>query len=70
MPTSVVITGCERAEIVDQAIGAARSFHPLSEQALADIRSRSAKLAPDGKLEPFKVTHQYDGTIQNPQWLG
>jgi len=70
MPTSVVITGCERAEIVDQAITAARSFRPLGEQALADIRSRSAKVAADGRFEPFKVTHQYDGTSQNPQWLG
>jgi len=65
-----VITGCERAEIVDQAITAARSFRPLGEQALADIRSRSAKVAAEGRFEPFKVTHQYDGTFQNPQWLG
>lgn len=70
MPTSVVITGCERAEIVDQAITAARTFRPLTEQALADIRSRSAKVAAEGRFEPFKVTHQYDGTFQNPQWLG
>ena len=70
MPTSVVITGCDRAEIVDQAITAARTFRPLAEQALADIRNRSAKIAAEGRFEPFKVTHQYDGTFQNPQWLG
>ena len=70
MPTSVVITGCERMEILDQAIEAARTFRPLSEQALADIRTRSAKVAAEGRYEPFKVTHQYDGTFQNPQWLG
>ena len=70
MPTSVVITGCERMEILDQAIEAARTFRPLSEQALADIRTRSAKVAAEGRYEPFKVTHQYDGTFQNPRWLG
>ena len=70
MPTSVVITGCERMEVLAQAIEAARTFRPLSEQALADIRSRSAKVAAQGRYEPFKVTHQYDGTVQNPQWLG
>ncbi|RPH70499.1 MAG: aldo/keto reductase [Myxococcaceae bacterium] len=70
MPTSVVITGCERMEILDQAIEAARTFRPLSEQALVDIRARSAKAAAEGRYEPFKVTHQYDGTFQNPQWLG
>jgi predicted aldo/keto reductase-like oxidoreductase len=70
MPTSVVITGCERAEIVDQAISAAWTFRPLSEQALADVRGRSAKVAGEGRFEPFKVTHQYDGTFHNPGWLG
>jgi aryl-alcohol dehydrogenase-like predicted oxidoreductase len=70
MPTSVVITGCERMEILDQAIEAARAFQPLSDEALADIRRRAAPVAENGQYEPFKVTHQYDGTFQNPQWLG
>jgi aryl-alcohol dehydrogenase-like predicted oxidoreductase len=70
MPTSVVITGCERAEILDQAISAARTFRPLPEQALADIRNHTARAGAEGRYEPFKVSHQYDGTFQNPQWLG
>jgi predicted aldo/keto reductase-like oxidoreductase len=70
MPTSVVITGCERMEILDQAILTARNFRPLTEEALADIRKRTASAAADGRYEPFKVSHQYDGTVQNPQWLG
>ena len=37
---------------------------------MADIRKRAAPAAADGKYEPFKVSHQYDGTVQNPQWLG
>ena len=49
---------------------AARTFRPLSEQALADIRKRAASAAADGKYEPFKVSSQYDGTVHNPQWLG
>jgi aryl-alcohol dehydrogenase-like predicted oxidoreductase len=69
-PTSVVITGCERMEILDQAIQAARSFRPLSDQALADIRTRTATAAAEGRFEPFKVSNQYDGTAHNPQWLG
>ena len=70
MPTSVVITGCERMEILDQAIDAARTFGPLSEQALTEIRNRTAKVSAQGQYEPFKATHQYDGTFHNPQWLG
>ncbi len=70
MQTSVVITGCERMAILDQAIEAARTFRPLSEQALADIRKRTAGVAAEGRYEPFKVSNQYDGTVHNPQWLG
>jgi len=70
VPTSVVITGCERMKILDQAILAASTFQPLSPEALSDLRTRTAKAAAEGRYEPFKVTHQYDGTFQNPQWLG
>jgi aryl-alcohol dehydrogenase-like predicted oxidoreductase len=70
MQTSVVITGCERMSILDQAIEAARTFRPLSEQALADIRKRTAGASAEGRYEPFKVSTQYDGTVHNPQWLG
>jgi predicted aldo/keto reductase-like oxidoreductase len=70
MPTSVVITGCERMEILDQALLAASTFRPLSPKALTDLRNRTAKAAAELRYEPFKVTHQYDGTFQNPQWLG
>jgi aryl-alcohol dehydrogenase-like predicted oxidoreductase len=69
-PTSVVITGCERMEILDQAIQVGRTFRPLSEEALADIRKRTATASADGRFEPFKVSNQYDGTAHNPQWLG
>lgn len=70
MQTSVVITGCERMAILDQAIEAAKTFRPLSEQTMADIRKRTAKASAEGQYEPFKVSTQYDGTVQNPQWLG
>ena len=44
LPTSVVITGCERMAILDQAIEAARTFKPMS---LAEV---SALLAQDKGL--------------------
>lgn len=70
MPTSVVITGCERMRDVDQAVEVARSFRPLSEKALAEIRGRAAGAASEGRYEPFKTSIQFDGTTQNPEWLG
>lgn len=70
LPTSVVITGIERMEVLDQALEAAKTFKPLSKQQVASLLSRTAELAQQGKFEPFKTTTQFDGTVHNPQWLG
>jgi aryl-alcohol dehydrogenase-like predicted oxidoreductase len=70
LPTSVVITGIDKPEILDQAIAAATSFAPLSEAKVAEILGKTADLARDGKNEPYKTTHFFDSTVQNPSWLG
>jgi predicted aldo/keto reductase-like oxidoreductase len=70
LPTSVVITGCDSLPVLEQALQAARSFRPLSEAARAALLERTAHAARDGKYELYKTTHHFDGTFQNPQWLG
>ena len=70
LPTSVVITGCDSLPVLEQALHAARSFRPLSEAAVAALLGRTALAAHDGKYELYKTTHHFDGTYQNPQWLG
>src|SRR5713101_2108381 len=70
LPTSVVITGCDSMPVLEQALHAARSFRPLSEAAVAALLERTAHAARDGKYELYKTTHHFDGTYQNPQWLG
>lgn len=70
LPTSVVITGCESLRDVRQAVRAATSFHPFSAAELASLLQRTRAAAETGRYEPFKNTHQFDGTWQNPQWLG
>ena len=70
LPTSVVITGCDSLPVLEQALHAARSFRPLSEAAVEALLSRTAHAASDGKYELYKTTHHFDGTYQNPQWLG
>src|SRR2546422_1050666 len=70
LPTSVVITGCDSLPVLEQALHAARSFRPLSEAAVAALLGRTALAARDGKYELYKTTHHFDGTYQNPQWLG
>src|SRR6266478_4705741 len=69
LPTSVVITGIDSIEILDQAFAAVRTFHQLGKQELDLLLSKTAKAAATGRYEPFKTTSIFDGTAQNPQWL-
>jgi aryl-alcohol dehydrogenase-like predicted oxidoreductase len=70
LPTSVVITGIDSMEILDQAFEAVRTFHPLSRQELDAMLAKTALAAATGRYEPFKTTSIFDSTAQNPQWLG
>ncbi|PYT77973.1 MAG: aldo/keto reductase [Acidobacteria bacterium] len=70
LPTSVVITGCESMENLQQALEAARSFKPFTAEQSAALLARTAKAARSGEFERYKTTHDFDGTYQNPQWLG
>ena len=70
LPTSTVITGIERMELLDQAVEAARTFKPMSQEAVSALLARTADAAAAGKFEPFKTTTGYDGTAHHPQWLG
>ena len=70
LPTSVVITGCDSLEILQQALNAARSFQPMGKQEVATLLAKTAKAAQSGQFEMYKTSHHFDGTYQNPQWLG
>jgi hypothetical protein len=70
LPTSVVITGCDSLEILQQALNAARSFRPMGKQEVGALLAKTAKAAQSGEFELYKISHNFDGTYQNPQWLG
>jgi len=70
LPTSVVITGIDSLEILDQALEAVRTFRPLSEEDVRSVLARTAQVASSGEFEPFKTTSVFDGTAQHPEWLG
>jgi aryl-alcohol dehydrogenase-like predicted oxidoreductase len=70
LPTSVVITGCETMERLEQAIHAAETFQPMSPQEMEELLAKTKTAALTGKFEPFKTTTIFDGTAQNPQWMG
>jgi tyrosyl-tRNA synthetase len=70
LPTSVVITGCDSLAILQQAIDAARSFHPLNSAQVEALLAKTVKAAQSGEYELYKTSHHFDGTYANPQWLG
>ncbi len=70
LPTSVVITGCDSMERLDQALEAVRTFKPMSSQEMDALLAKTKEAAMTGKFEPFKTTNQFDSTAQHPEWLG
>ena len=70
LPTSVVITGCDSMPILEQALAAARSFKPMSSAETSALLAKTASAAAKGEFERYKTSHDFDGTYQNPQWLG
>jgi hypothetical protein len=70
LPTSVVITGMDTLERVDQAMEAARTFKPMSRVEVAKLVSKTKDAAMKGEFELFKTSTRFDGTANNPQWMG
>jgi aryl-alcohol dehydrogenase-like predicted oxidoreductase len=70
LPTSVVITGIDSMEILEQAFEAVRTFQPMNEEQVRSLLEKTAAAASRGEFEPFKTSSIFDGTAQNPDWLG
>jgi hypothetical protein len=70
LPTSVVITGMDSLERVEQAVEATRTFKPMSKQEVAKLVSKTRDAAAKGEFELFKTATRFDGTANNPKWLG
>ena len=70
LPASVVITGCQSMEDLEQALTAARTFRPMTAGDVRSILDKTAEAASRGKYELFKTTSIYDGTAVHPEWLG
>jgi aryl-alcohol dehydrogenase-like predicted oxidoreductase len=70
LPTSVVITGMDSMEMLEQACRAADTFRPLGKEEVDALLARTCEAAARGEWEPFKTSSLFDGTAQNPHWLG
>lgn len=68
-PTSVVITGCESMERLDQAFEAAKTFKPMTAAQISALVGKTREAAMSGKYELFKTDTRFDGTARNPQWM-
>jgi aryl-alcohol dehydrogenase-like predicted oxidoreductase len=70
LPTSVVITGIDSLSVLDQAIEAARTFHPMTDEEVSRLLARTAPVAMNGDFELFKTSAIFDATAAHPEWLG
>lgn len=70
LPTSVVITGVETEDRLDQALEAVWSWTPLEVGRRAELLERTADAARAGQHESFKTRADHDATAKHPEWLG
>src|ERR1700681_801502 len=70
LPTSVVITGIDKPEILDQAFEATKTFKPLNRDEVTKLLAKTKEVAMAGKYELFKTSSHFDSTAKHPDWLG
>jgi predicted aldo/keto reductase-like oxidoreductase len=70
LPTSVVITGCDSLWVLEQALGAARSFRPMTARERTALLAKTTQVAQQGNYELYKTSDHFDATSHHPEWLG
>ena len=70
LPTSVVITGIDNQQVLDQAFEVVKTFKPMNRDQIAQLLAKTKDLAMAGKYELFKTSSHFDSTAKHPDWLG
>ncbi len=70
LPISVLITGINTKDLLNQAFAAVGSFQPMDQTRVAALISKTQDVALNGKYELFKTTAHFDTTARHPDWLG
>ena len=70
LPISVLITGINTKDLLNQTFAAVRSFQPMDQTRVAALISKTQDAALNGKYELFKTTAHFDTTARHPDWLG
>jgi aryl-alcohol dehydrogenase-like predicted oxidoreductase len=68
--TSVVITGIDSIEVLDQACEVADSPARMTVDEVSALLAKTAAAAARGTFEPFKTSSIFDATAEHPEWLG
>jgi aryl-alcohol dehydrogenase-like predicted oxidoreductase len=66
LPTSVVITGIDSLDILEQNLGAVKTLLAATPEQTAALLAKTATAAAEGHFEPFKTSSIFDGTAQHP----
>jgi aryl-alcohol dehydrogenase-like predicted oxidoreductase len=69
LPTSVVITGINKMEYIDQAMEAVRTFKPMNATQISALLDKTRPSALTGKYELFKTADRFDATARHPDWI-
>jgi uncharacterized protein len=70
IPVSVLITGINTTDLLNQAFTAVKSFQPMDEAAVSSLISKTQEASLNGKYELFKTTSHFDSTARHADWLG
>jgi aryl-alcohol dehydrogenase-like predicted oxidoreductase len=70
LPTSVVITGCDSMQVLEQALDVGKTFRPMSDAEVDALLAKTKPAAARGEFELFKTTSIFDSTATHPAWLG
>jgi aryl-alcohol dehydrogenase-like predicted oxidoreductase len=66
LPLSVCITGCDSMRVLQQALGVATNFRPLTQTQIASLLTRTEVAAATGEFERYKTTNTFDNSPQDP----
>ena len=70
IPVSVLITGINNDDLLEQAFTAVKQFKPMNDAEVSQLIAKSEEAASQGKYELFKTTSHFDTTARHPDWLG
>ncbi len=67
LPVATTISGIDSLAVLEQNLGIARGFVPMTAAEQQLLRERCADLASDGHLELYKTTKKFDAAVGREQ---